>query len=1120
MSRPIPCKNFLTRSASSRLGPRLRPLLPLNPPISAPKVQKERIRPYSSVELESRITSVPETLRLKLPAPTLMASELRSRIPQKATSLALKDLALSIFDIFLDAIYMCSGPNADKAYEVMLESWQTAFADGGADRATKQRFMEYKDTVIHIMINRADYDAYKRILVPTLKAGRTVSGVELVMKTFKFQRDKTLNAVIISNRAIDFFNSPRTPTYEKHKMLAIWLRKTLLYSGDTTDLGDTLSKFLDFAQAIGPINFRTTDPHLHLYYKAFRLLAAPKKKNMYYTPLMKMKKIFQIHTTFNEFNEFLTCLMEANVSEDSKATTIAWRMKSDLSLQNNLDTRTSKDLTLLMQAYLNLREYPKILSVHLQFPNLHDDSQIEILLKMYAQTKDWKALQEHFEGMYGMGDLPRLVHYTIVMEALVSMGARQEIEQLMTQLHLRNLKPNVFMYGSLIRSALNENDSEAVTKYFEEFSKQVKSQKIPNVQVAKLQPLRLEAIAKTADRQTMISAVLATLDESLDPSSSLHKEEVILTALKYSASLYSLELFEKSYQAACKLDLFTDNVCFASITFLTKMGLYERAETMALEAHQNSDVPYQNSRIFSAQLKNLRVWAAETPDNIFKHRLYAEIGVIMRQVNAGQASRNDIEELMTECAKYELSTSEPAAAERYLVSIQRPKDLVERHYLPLFRYYDNSLNHDSSKKILELYGALVKKNTTISAQLYFYVIKALVKLEGNEATSDNAIGLLKPVMNMYGLTKKGAENKLITSMELTKQAASIVQILKHCLTSFGANDKTTSQFVNKALENLQSKLGKDINIEYRRELYHRLAEICFANGYPATAVGILDAAMFEYHEIWRLMPLTQKRPKLLLIRYSEAIELKVKLLRALRMPTSDYEAILEDLNKMHVPIPRPVMDLLFERVIGSSMSAEAFQIVMGAVENFLVQGSMADIRLSRLISNVYRRYICYMLERNSALDLNQRFKAFNHLYGVDAETVRSLLAPVSDQRQALIQELLKLPKSVTVPFETLVSHPSHLFVPFRASWQINSLNPLHATKLVQLLEHFCEDNKPLSYSLYEQYPETFEYLLLFRDEKYRLTAFQEEVYKLSGGYERGLREHRQEVIDLMDAHCR
>lgn len=1011
-----------------------------------------------------------------------------------------------ILDLFTEAICLVTSPHSQVAYKYILASWQVVFT--GSDAALKLEFMKHKDRVIHIMINKSDYQSYKTILEPTLGENREVSLAELTMRTFQFQRKNTLGSAINVKAAIDFFSSLQYPSAFKHQILSLFVRKSLLYHTDTLPFPELFSNFLIFSKAIAPLNFLPRQEHARVYDKAFALLAIPPKKTSPSAYLNTMKKILLEHATMRVFGNLLSCLMRATATNNPKMAKLLWTYKLKL-----LEPRSHYDLTSVMLALYNLQEYASINSIYTQNTNLHDDLQIEILLNVSAKKKDTSALQVQFEGMYGLGDLPQPIHYSIAMSALVEMGARNEIGRLMEQFHLRNLKPNIFIYKALLQLEVNDRKFEAVSEIYNKFLEQIDSNGIPHDSVAKLLPILLQASALQLNAQEIYQTVDRLLRLETETDFTVIDSETVHLLMRLASTIYSKQLFERAFEIAIQLNLFNDFLYHAAITTLTNLGEYDRAEALATEGHLQSDVPYQSSLIYSAQLKNLRVWATEVKDRKVRERLEMEINTIVKQVKFDQVSRKDKAEVLTECAKVYLQRDNLEAAREFFKLSWQQNNCKERHFTPLLRYYRQSSDRSNNSKILGLYEFMVSKKVEISAETYSYVTKALFTLQKNKTDTGSALKVLQPVLNIYNLNPGSTATKSSVT-DLMKNAVSLIQILSDFVSDCRGDKEKNWSFVSNVMDRLQLKLGKSISLEYRKDIYLSFAQFYYRSQDLPAAQTLINRVIQEYYEIFSDL---DDHPKLLLIKFKEALDLKFKILDSLWAPDHEYEAILKQLLSHNINLDRPGFEHIFEHLLNPKTSFESLKLVLEACERFLVAGNMADVKLMRLISNVYRSFLCYKSESESAEQLNSKYEIFNKFYGVDEEEIKRLAAQIGDLREALMEEMKKLPIAERVSFQGLIGHPARLFVPGRSSWQKNYISPTYCSHLLQLIDKYCELNFEVAYELYEQFPETFEYLLIFREERFRFVAFRNEIHKIAGGrLSRNRERSRQQAIGLLE----
>lgn len=1098
----------------------------------------------------------------------LLVSDLRRKRP---SSIEQSTLAAQNYELFVNAISMVTGSHGSIAYRFVLVLWRAIFFLPGCDEATKQKFIAHKDHVINIMINNGDYESYVTMVKPLLKPNREVSRAELVMETFQFQNDKTINRVLVSERALEFFKSGLFSLQTKHEVLAHYIRKAVLHFGNTVSPNEFFKLFIEYASAIQPFNkvFRPNSEFIHIYKKSLRMFLVNSRGGLS-THLQNLRRILLLHIDKKTFGDFLTCLMESTAIDEPQKTITVYEFKSTIYDGKKQILHTSADLKHVMTAYMQLKNYNKVLDIHSKNAKIQNESHIEILLQLSSKTKNWKDLQAKFESMYGKGDLPRSVHYTVVMKALVSMGAREEINRLMAQLKSRNLKPNVYMYKSLIQAALNEEDFDSVKSIFKDFFVLAKKGVVPQADVAKLLPLIIEAAALQPEFSKSINEAERILDEKVISEVSIINEETLTAAVTLASATYSMKLFEKAYETARTQNILSDQFYKASITFLTKMGLFERAEKLALEAHQKSDVPFQNALIFGSQLKNYRIWAVHTTDKVLQAELIQEARNLVELFHNGQMSLKNLDEFLFETAKFYLSVKEIEHAERFFKLVWKSPLVGERHYLPLLNFYCNLIEPDANVKIIDLYEKMVEAKIELTAKTFIYVVRALID---NDVSKKEDFGrsfrVLRSVLKMYDLMPEEAnktlelssgdadrQNKIGSSSQyqtsdlltandkmlktkpksktralskfpkydLTRNASPLLQMLTYYIYMWLGKRGGTSTFALEVLDRIQHHMGNSVSVEFRTDFFYELARLYSVNRDTKNARAAINKAMAELNGIFATLPSNASLPRLLSIQYGKILELNFKILEDCNADVSEYERMFEEVINTNVQLERKHWDRHFKHVIHPRMKFELFEKIFSLCEQSLASGSMADVKLSRLISKVYFSYISFTAKSLSSNELEKKYGVLNRFYGVDIDELKLQISGKlhSELRDALQADLLKLPIGYQVSFETLILSPANLFVPGRLSWQNNYINPVSAARLSKLLDKFCFDDKNLAFELYEKYPETFEYLLIYREERFRLVALHEEIKRLGGEFNRKNRKETHlyiiKVIKYMIDH--
>lgn len=1151
---------FISRGLNGYFAARLR------------QVRSLKTSPVPLVTLTSAIRTIPnENLGISyqshLRELKLQTQKLEEFDIRKPTSFETSESLNEKYDLFVEAIAMVSGPNSHIAYLYVLALWRQVFF-GNTDEEVKQKYLAYEDKMVNLMINNADYESYRKLIKSLPKLDREISRVHFIMETFQFQRDKTINKVIISDNAMDFFSSSKYSEKMKHQVLAFYLRKAILYFSPIVSMNEHIESFMAYSSAIEPFEnaFHRGSPNYDIYRKVFRLFLINQKKG-FISHLQNIRRIMLLYTRKKPFGEFLTNLMELTAFEEPHKTIALFEFKGALIDLKKTITHTPHDLKHLMNAYMQLKNYDQVLKVHAENRKIHTEEHIEILLRLCAKTKDWKSLQAKFENMYGKGDLPREVHYTVVMRALVAVGARQEIKRLMQQLQRRNLKPNVYMYISLMRASMGENDIDGVKKSYAEFLELARENVVPIEDVAKLLPLMIELAAQLSNRSMVLEEIQKIFEMQKLSGIPLINTDTLIVAMRVASALFSQKLSNMAFDFAHSNNLLSDRVYHSYITFHTQMGQFKKAERLALEAHLNSIVPYQNALIYSAQLKNFRVWATNTDNTEISNQIHSEAKIIINVARHGPVSQRDRIELMNECAKYALQKNDMATANEFLNAVWKQNNLKEKHFLPLFNFYLKEKEGDSDNKILSLYEKMTNLKVDVSARTYYYVIRALVDIDAAEKKGfSNSVKIFYSMLKMYDIvpsdlesldknsiskdidgtpftvqpkkaalkreiaTRKGEKdswvgeaanfnsktlvrlNSKIPMEELTKNAVPLIQLVHYYIRKWLGNRAGSSTLALKVIDRLIQQMGENISAEIRREYFQALAHVYFVNGDLECANKFIDKTLNEFQDIFTIVNPGDDIPKLLAIRFNDALGLKYHILNKSMAPSSEYATVLGQVLKGNACLERFQLERLFLRIIEPNMSLQSFEIVLGSCERFLVSGNMADVKLSRLIGNVFRHFMLYKLKSTSEQDCKMKFSLLCDFYGVKLKDMRRQKGTLSTLRSNVQLEIQKLPQSFKLSFENLISHPSTLFVPGRPSWQSNYINASFASQLVRILDKFCAQNPSLAFSLYEKYPETFEYLLIYREERFRLVAFQNDIRRLGGHFERSDRADTHKYI--------
>ncbi|SCV02245.1 LAMI_0G17216g1_1 [Lachancea mirantina] len=132
----------------------------------------------------------------------------------------------------------------------------------------------------------------------------------------------------------------------------------------------------------------------------------------------------------------------------------------------------SSDLTAILKANCHFENFSEVNRLHEKFPEAHDDTaQFDYVLVAFAKQQDWKSLQNQFNALFGIGELPNIQHYGIVMYAVAQLGEKDMVERLFNQLLRRKLIPTLPVLRSLVHVYYRNGDYRGCFEHFELFNK-------------------------------------------------------------------------------------------------------------------------------------------------------------------------------------------------------------------------------------------------------------------------------------------------------------------------------------------------------------------------------------------------------------------------------------------------------------------------------------------------------------------------------------------------------------------------------------------------------------------------------------------------------------------------
>ncbi|GEQ68993.1 hypothetical protein JCM33374_g2663 [Metschnikowia sp. JCM 33374] len=1025
--------------------------------------------------------------------------------------------ANAVRSLVRSAVDFATSSHSHDAYNFVMDVWHIVFHEYRHKESLKPiraTLQHSEDRIIHIMLNRGDYAAYQALIEPLyeMRPSSLRSWPMTLMETIRPAISRQVYTVD-SRKMSSFLNSDQVSREQKHRLIAIFLTKALLSSRSLHNVQNAISEFVSFVISVEDTTFSLSSSLFHIYRRPLALFAETTTEAGAKARLEMLWEIFEAQASLPMLSNFLTALSRAAAESHPFMAISCWDYKASVLNpaggihvgKKTKDSRNKSDLTSTMIAYIQLRAYDKALSVYTAHDFLQDDDQITLLLKSSEKAKDWKLLQKQFEDMYGRGNLPYVMHYAVVMGALASIGATTEVEQLYAQLLRRKLEPTAPIFLALIRSNINANNHDAAVSWFKTFMDAVDSGSIDRSHVSALQ---LEVFESRLPQMT-VSAAMNELEllaaKQADTQIPLISSSTISTMIRFVSSLYSLQGFNTVWKVAEQFALVDDHVYSEAMSFLTKMGQFKRADDLAFEAQVNSPVPFQNSLILAYQLRNYRQWRKQITDKETNRLLSQRIFIIINQVEKGNVTPKNLGHLLVEVIIHYTSVGKPEMARPFLDKANSMNISNERHFIPFLKEYSSDGSYEDNSDVLALYREMVSRKTAITARTYYYLSKSLLMIDtANKNDHKNSLNLLQSVLEMYGfsISDDKSTNRVSVS-DLARNAVFLLQIVSNYAIEASAQDEDSMNLVLNFLKQIRMKLDKNVDYNFRVSILTEMSKVYRVYGDLQVAGSLVDNAIKEMDEIIDQLPSLEPLPKLLQLDYRKAVDLKLSVLNQTKALPREYERLLKHVLSKNVRLSGYQFHGINQRVLKSvPVSKETLNLVLDSCERFLVSGNWSEVKLNRKIHYIYRIYLVYLGRTMSAEAISERYDILNQLYNIKnvqavLDKFQDLRSPRLELEKALEEYSAISPKERWSPdrfFENL----AEFFSPERKLDTKNFIQPNIAAGLVQVIEKICHGDKTIAFALYDEYPETMEYLLFYVEERTRVVSFRLGIDKMIG----------------------
>lgn len=977
-----------------------------------------------------------------------------------------------------------------------------------------------KDKLIHMIINTRNYHLYETHILPLYKQNKLKkTWADDLVTTYGLHYED--GEIRINRLAIISYLKGDINVLQKRKFLAILIHAGVLNASNIEERYFFLGLFVDLSRFIEDGNFLFLGKQYDVYSRVLRLMGTPYKVPFlqHATRLSDFFENGYQATRLNDdqgFQNLITSIMSTLNSASPNTALNFWKYKLDICEDRGVryrDLLDISDLTLAMSALCILRLHKEALDMYSSYLDLHHEDQIEILLRISEETKNWKLLQSQFEDMYGRGNLPYIEHYVVVMRALSSIGARDQIDLLFTQLKKRNLIPNALIFSALINSRLHEADIQGAKKCFEHYLEYVAQGLLPSGKSPQLYALVFNIHFKSSDLDLAMKFLRETFDQQVSLNKNLadHKEgnisllntSTLGKLVELAAKNYGLLEIQEIQEIAQGLGLVSAKFYRSLAKAYISLDQYELADRAVYNAHLESEVPFTNADIYAVQLRNYRFWSASLPKSDQKTHLQSKQTFITELI---QIKRNEVVSaytgslIYTEVVQYYLNRGKMEEALGMLQLAKLREVLSEVHFIPILTYLSNKADYELFTEILATYRRMAKERVEISTRTYIPLMKALIFLDRQgQNGGSNSFKLLKSIFEMNGLSLTSAEpESIILSDLMFENSVDLCEIVSTYVES--TSDELNNQLLVNFFNQMKLILGQRLSNKFKFSVYKEMSKVYkdqknteLALKLIGTGLSDLNRIIDKYEREYHL-PGEVIIPTTLMKNYRRLVNLKLEVL-GIFSTREDYLDLLK--GAFSVRLSGMQYNKIFQALF-KKLDLESLHLMMGICETHLISGNWVDVKLMRIQQQLYKLAILHAANIYGDQEILTKYKHLNAYYNTSNLTTlrKEIRGRPFDTLSKLFSQYRSTLQAYSWTPDRIVEEIPEFFNPERRTNTRNKITPSNCHQLWLAINTYADGDITKAFNLMDLYPETIEFLMYNNVARIRKSFFRSEIDKL------------------------
>lgn len=1028
--------------------------------------------------------------------------------------LSAEDL-LNIYRLFYSSLNVAPAElDGDKTFFLACDIWDSAFKTfNGFSKLSKlqQMLLTKRKLFVNSLLHFKYYEIYESIILPLLehKDPIAVEWCDTLIKTIKFQYSN--KHLTYDSEAITAFLKSRSNTIdEKRVLLSVFVRKGLFDNKSDDDIYNITKDFMLFL-------LMTEDKHLlltkyeHRQYKLaiFLIIEYLQKTDDPIGRIESMSRFVDNQAFFN----IISTLIKVSSEKLPTATEKYFQYK----LRNGLKYTISNDLTNMMIAFHSTRKFHEVFEISKNLPQFYDEDQLVILLKVSESLNDWKTLQSQFNEMYGQGHLPYVQHYSIVMKALASIGAKGEVDRLFSQLQKRKIKPSTSIYAALIQSRIVNNQFEEAKEIFNKYLSVKGSMKDLDLQISDLYRLITQVYLKKSDIHEMLKFINETLERQEKENIELFDSHTLVQHISYFIECFSFKGIKYIHKTAEDLDLLNDNVYAKLVEAYTVLSQYSLAEDLLIEAHHSSLSPFRNPLLLKAQLRNYRIWFGHSKDHEIKNYIWNARNQLIDLVVADKTSNYSKVSLYSEMIRYFITRKMVAHAKNY---IQRANvyRATEASYVPVLKYYSNGSNISHHEKVLALYKEMVSLNVDIGINTYEYLLKSVMYMDSSKDDFHNSDKLFESIINKYDINipifskivkDEGSEVDIKPiKVDLSDVAEVLCRIVSSYLIIRPGPQAEKADFFVKFLSELRERLDNQMKYGLRITIYKEMGKLYLSFHNLSVAHSLISNGLKELEQIigeYRAnYPLHYDEtfeiinPKILENDYSTLMNLYLKLLQSNNSSPIEFLNVLNKCKDLGIQLRGNDLNLILEKLLQLDHE-QGLEPMMFLIEEYLSIGTIHEQHFREKMLILYRAFIIEKCQVVPISSIEHQYRLFNQFYGIgDIKTLKESYSYThKNNLKKLFNEFNKTYYKIgDYSYDYMMKNPEMFFSPEKRITTTYKIEPHLMSKVYQYIKEYCQDDPIKIFQLTDKYPSAIESSMFNGIFKYKLERFRQEINKV------------------------